>query len=147
LYTYREYRDVRKAALSHIAITKRHIPEIMKRARDVVVEVRRHTFTVLAANCELKHTTIAQRATLLLDGLKDREQSVRDACIGLCMAWMRAKDLNIVKFAEALDVEVAPEAISLVIKELFKVSPIDLSEIYECVVSFNNALVLADVII
>jgi condensin complex subunit 3 len=65
-------REVRKAVLNSIAITKTTLPHIIKRIRDVASEVRKQAFVILLQKIKINSLTIAQRTEIVKNGLNDR---------------------------------------------------------------------------
>ncbi len=76
--------------LSCIGPSKVTLPDILKRTRDVLPDVRKHAFATLS-KLEIKHLTIAQRNTMIKNGLNDRDNSVRESCLKTCEEWMQSR--------------------------------------------------------
>ncbi len=119
-------RDVRKAILSVIGISKITITDILERTRDVHEEVRKHAYTVLGMKVPVDKLSISQRIILLKEGLRDRCESVQMACKELlCKHWLgtksRSVDGNIIKLLHHLDIEeneeVAEDALKCLMQE------------------------------
>ena len=70
--SYDPNSDVRRAVLLNIAVSRRTLPVILERTRDVKDSVRKLVLETLAEKAHVKAMTIAQRIKLLQDGLSDR---------------------------------------------------------------------------
>jgi condensin complex subunit 3 len=100
--------DVRKAVLSSIGLSKITLEEIVGRTRDVKDDLRRHAFVILATKVHVKVLTITQRMQLLRDGLNDRNERVRQACIDMVVnGWLPAREMDAVSLLQKLDVGVS----------------------------------------
>jgi hypothetical protein len=84
------FRDVRKAVLTYIGPSKATLPDILKRTRDVLPDVRKHAFSIIS-KLEIKSLTIAQRNTLIKNGLNDRDSAVRESCLKTCEEWLQSR--------------------------------------------------------
>ena len=95
------YRDVRKAALSHIPQTSTTLPLILLRTRDTDTNIRKLVYaSILSSSCvpdtlydsswvgHPRSLTIAQRELVVKNGLGDREALVKNACEGLIGGWV-----------------------------------------------------------
>ena len=95
------YRDVRKAALSHIPQTSTTLPLILLRTRDTDTNIRKLVYaSILSSSCvsdtlydsswvgHPRSLTIAQRELVVRNGLGDREALVKSACEGLIGGWL-----------------------------------------------------------
>eukprot|EP00514_Thraustochytrium_sp_LLF1b_P009917 CAMPEP_0184543104 /NCGR_PEP_ID=MMETSP0199_2-20130426/2681_1 /TAXON_ID=1112570 /ORGANISM="Thraustochytrium sp., Strain LLF1b" /LENGTH=941 /DNA_ID=CAMNT_0026937087 /DNA_START=84 /DNA_END=2906 /DNA_ORIENTATION=+ len=112
--------EVRKAVLSTVMVTKSSLPHIVQRTRDSKDDVRAVAFQVLGKRVHLKKLSIAQRATLLNDGLKDRSAAVRDACTKmLCEHWIGLVAGDPIELIRFLDVETYEETVLLALRTLF----------------------------
>lgn len=91
-------RDVRKAALINIEITKDAIPYIVERARDIDTSIRRHVYKKSLfdiGSCRI--FSIADRERILQWGLTDRDPTVQKACADmLCNLWIKQSGDNII---------------------------------------------------
>ncbi len=76
--------------MSNIGISKITLPDILKRTRDVLPEVRKHAFATLS-RLEIKNLSIAQRNTMVKNGLNDRDSSVREACLKTLEEWLQSR--------------------------------------------------------
>ncbi|KAF3852102.1 hypothetical protein F7725_005457 [Dissostichus mawsoni] len=70
--------EVRRAVLSCIAMSPRTLPKVLKRTRDIKENVRKLAYQVLADKVHIKALTIAQRVTLLQQGLRDTSETVKE---------------------------------------------------------------------
>lgn len=82
-------RDVRKAVLSSIGLTKLTVTDVLNRTRDVNEDVRKHAFTIFASKVPVEKLSIDHRATLLRDGLNDRVEVVRKAAVDMIGFWLK----------------------------------------------------------
>lgn len=74
--------------MSHLCLTDDTKSEIITRSRDIIAEVRCAAFQRATRNCDIRHLTVPQRVQLVGDGLRDREPSVRKACLELLKKWL-----------------------------------------------------------
>ena len=70
--SYDPNSDVRRAVLLNIAVSRRTLPVILERTRDLKDGVRKLALETVAEKVHVKVMTIAQRIKLLQDGLSDR---------------------------------------------------------------------------
>ncbi|KAH8834752.1 nuclear condensing complex subunit [Flagelloscypha sp. PMI_526] len=94
--------DVRRAALLNIPVQDNTIDEILKRTRDIDTATRKLVYSHVLANRILRSSpdgdvpdnahprvlTIQQRERVALNGLGDREPSVRSAAAALIARWL-----------------------------------------------------------
>uniref|UniRef100_A0A665VRV7 Nuclear condensin complex subunit 3 C-terminal domain-containing protein n=1 Tax=Echeneis naucrates TaxID=173247 RepID=A0A665VRV7_ECHNA len=98
--------EVRRAVLSCIAMSPQTLPKVLKRTRDIKENVRKLAYQVLADKVHIRALTIAQRVSLLQQGLHDISESVREVvCTCLLPAWLGRLDGNIIEMLHRLDVE------------------------------------------
>ncbi|KAG8014791.1 Condensin complex subunit 3 [Nibea albiflora] len=92
--------------------------------RDIKENVRKLAYQVLADKVHIKAMTIAQRVSLLQQGLHDSSEAVRDVvCSRLLPAWLLRLDGNIIEMLHRLDVEnCAPTALDT-LKAIFEGMP------------------------
>ncbi|TWW59342.1 Condensin complex subunit 3 [Takifugu flavidus] len=100
--------EVRRAVLSCIAMSPRTLPKVIKRTRDIKENVRKLAYQVLADKVHIKALTIAQRVSLLQQGLRDTS------------AWLLRLDGNIIELLHRLDVENCAETALDMLKAIFK---------------------------
>ena len=67
--------DVRRSVLGVIGASKKTLPAIVERTRDVKDTVRKLAFKIISERIHIRAFTIAQRVRLLQDGLRDRSGS------------------------------------------------------------------------
>lgn len=120
--------EVRRAVLSCIAMSPYTLPKVLKRTRDTKENVRKLAFQVLADKVHIKALTIAQRVSLLQQGLSDTSEAVRDVvCSRLLPAWLRHLDSDVIEMLHRLDVENCAETALDTVKAIFKgMAPEDL---------------------
>ncbi|XP_049428619.1 condensin complex subunit 3 [Epinephelus fuscoguttatus] len=98
--------EVRRAVLSCIAMSPSTLPKVIKRTRDIKENVRKLAYQVLADKVHIKALTIAQRVSLLQQGLHDTSEAVREVvCSRLLPAWILRLDGNVIELLHRLDVE------------------------------------------
>ncbi|XP_071828621.1 condensin complex subunit 3-like [Apostichopus japonicus] len=113
--------EVRRMILSCIAPSRKTLPALLERTRDVKEGVRKLAYTVLSEKVSIKSLTIEQRVKLLQDGLQDRSESVVDACSNkLLQSWLRTFAGNILEVLHALDVEYNTQVGEMALKVIFK---------------------------
>ncbi|KIM46792.1 hypothetical protein M413DRAFT_23143 [Hebeloma cylindrosporum] len=84
--------EVRRAALLNVPLTKATVDGILSRTRDVDPVTRKLVYAGVLQNklAHPRHLTIAQRETVVKDGLGDREPAVRVAAGKLVASWFDA---------------------------------------------------------
>lgn len=113
--------DVRLAALRSIGLAPETLPHILRRARDVKPEVRRAAYEVIGSKITAKWLSIAQRVELLRDGLRERDESVRTACVAMLRThWLRKADGRAAAVLGLLDVEAHTDVAELAARELLR---------------------------
>ncbi|KAL3996452.1 insulin-like growth factor-binding protein 6 [Sarotherodon galilaeus] len=116
--------EVRRAVLSCIAMSPRTLPKVLKRTRDIKENVRKLAYQVLADKVHIKALSIAQRVSLLQQGLHDTSEAVREVvCSRLLPAWLLRLDGNIIELLHRLDVENCAETALETLKAIFKNIP------------------------
>ncbi|CAG5940268.1 unnamed protein product [Menidia menidia] len=116
--------EVRRAVLSCIAMSPRTLPKVLKRTRDIKENVRKLAYQVLAEKVHIKALTIAQRVSLLQQGLQDTSEAVRElVCSRLLPAWLLRLDGNVIELLHRLDVENCAETAMDTLKAIFKRTP------------------------
>jgi condensin complex subunit 3 len=99
-------RDVRKAAIQNVAVTKVTYRDLVIRIRDVSDEVRAAAFHVFRDQVQFKDIPINDRAQLLDQGLQDRSPAVRTACEQMLVdRWLPDNNYSPARLLRALDVE------------------------------------------
>ncbi|KAM9857531.1 condensin complex subunit 3 [Aulostomus maculatus] len=118
--------EVRRAVLSCIAMSPRTLPKVLKRTRDVKENVRKLAYQVLAEKVHVLALTIAQRVSLLQQGLHDTSVAVRDVvCSHLLPAWLLRLDGNVIELLHRLDVENCVQTALDTLKAIFSNTPAD----------------------
>ncbi|KAJ8000447.1 hypothetical protein DPEC_G00180220 [Dallia pectoralis] len=118
--------EVRRAVLSCIAPSSVTLPKILKRTRDVKESVRKLAYQVLADKVHIRALSIAQRVSLLQQGLHDAAESVREVvCVRLLPAWLRLLQGNILDLLHRLDVENCAQTALDMLSALFTQTPQD----------------------
>ncbi|XP_028974039.2 condensin complex subunit 3 isoform X2 [Esox lucius] len=118
--------EVRRAVLSCIAPSSITLPKILKRTRDVKESVRKLAYQVLADKVHIRALSIAQRVSLLQQGLHDTAESVREVvCVRLLPAWLRLLQEDILDLLHRLDVENCAQTALDMLSALFTHTPQD----------------------
>ncbi|XP_059198484.1 condensin complex subunit 3 isoform X2 [Centropristis striata] len=113
--------EVRRAVLSCIAMSPQTLPKVLKRTRDTKENVRKLAYQVLADKVHIKALTIAQRVTLLQQGLHDSSEAVREMVrCRLLPSWMLRLDGNIIELLHRLDVENCAQTALETLKAILK---------------------------
>ncbi|XP_040891064.1 condensin complex subunit 3 [Toxotes jaculatrix] len=116
--------EVRRAVLSCIAMSPHTLPKVLKRTRDIKENVRKLAYQVLADKVHIKALTIAQRVSLLEQGLRDTSEAVREVvCSRVLPAWLLRLDGNIIELLHRLDVENCAQTALDTLKAIFKSKP------------------------
>ncbi|KAK7929251.1 hypothetical protein WMY93_005646 [Mugilogobius chulae] len=120
--------EVRRAVLSCIAMSPSTLPKVLKRTRDIKENVRKLAFQVLADKVHIKALTIAQRVSLLQEGLHDTSEAVREVvCTRLLPAWLFRLDGDVIELLHRLDVENCAQTALDTLKAIFNsMNPEDL---------------------
>ncbi|KAK2143344.1 hypothetical protein LSH36_852g00004, partial [Paralvinella palmiformis] len=117
--------DVRRAVLSAIAATTKTLGSILERTKDVKELVRKLAYQMIAEKIDIRALTIAQRVSLLREGLNDRSDMVKEACTSrLLQSWLSRYQGNILELLKYLDVENTLETSEQMLKAFFDKSPI-----------------------
>ncbi|KAL6049642.1 Condensin complex component, non-smc subunit [Balamuthia mandrillaris] len=85
-------KDVRKAVLACIGLSRITLGAVLRRTRDVKPDVRKLAYQTLTNKLGMKSLSIEQRNTLVTTGLEDREEEVRAACEDMVCAWFKGAD-------------------------------------------------------
>ncbi|KAM7419228.1 hypothetical protein PAMA_016375 [Pampus argenteus] len=118
--------EVRRAVLSCIAMSPCTLPKVLKRTRDIKENVRKLAFQVMADKVHIKALTIAQRVSLLQQGLHDTSEAVKEVvCSRLLPAWLLRLDGDIIELLHRLDVENCSKTALDTLKAIFKGIPTD----------------------
>uniref|UniRef100_A0A667WEW4 Non-SMC condensin I complex, subunit G n=1 Tax=Myripristis murdjan TaxID=586833 RepID=A0A667WEW4_9TELE len=118
--------EVRRAVLSCIAMSPRTLPKVLKRTRDIKENVRKLAYQVLAEKVHIKALSIAQRVSLLQQGLHDSSEAVREVvCARLLPAWLLRLDGNVVELLHKLDVENCAQTALDTLRAIFTSTPAD----------------------
>ncbi|RKP21736.1 hypothetical protein ROZALSC1DRAFT_26879 [Rozella allomycis CSF55] len=97
--------DVRKAAMMNMDINEYTIPYILERCADVDVGIRKILFKKRMSDIDWRWLTVEQRQLLLLHGLTDRDEMVKQGCLKMVFdGWMKHSENNLVILLSSLDV-------------------------------------------
>uniref|UniRef100_A0A8C5AXW1 Non-SMC condensin I complex, subunit G n=1 Tax=Gadus morhua TaxID=8049 RepID=A0A8C5AXW1_GADMO len=113
--------EVRRAVLSCIAMSPITLVKVLKRTRDVKESVRKLAYQVLADKVHVKALSIAQRVTLLEEGLHDTSGTAVKT--RLLPSWLKHLDGDVVLLLPRLDVENCSETALEVLKAIFTNMP------------------------
>ncbi|KRZ69074.1 Condensin complex subunit 3 [Trichinella papuae] len=87
--------EIRCQALKNIAVTKRTLPDLLERTRDIHPVMRLLAFKFIVKNIPPKFLTIKQRVLILEQGLNDKIESIREYCEStLLFEWLKCFDNN-----------------------------------------------------
>ncbi|XP_018591249.2 condensin complex subunit 3 [Scleropages formosus] len=115
--------EVRRAVLSCIAPCAQTLPKIIKRTRDVKESVRKLAYQVLAEKVHVRALTIAQRVSLLQQGLNDTSEAVKQIVQRkLLPAWLQLLQGDVLELLHRLDVENCPEVAVAALNAIFSLS-------------------------
>ena len=113
--------EVRKCIVNNIILNSHTLNLVIGRTRDTSDIVRRCAFLVLSEKCTIRHLKIEQRLKLLKDGLQDRSEPVKEACLrGLLRSWCLTLDGDIFDLLRRLDIESSAETCEMVLMSLFE---------------------------
>ncbi|XP_056621018.1 condensin complex subunit 3 isoform X2 [Triplophysa dalaica] len=112
--------EVRRAVLSCIAPSAVTLSKIYKRTRDVKEKVRKLAYQVLAEKVHIRALSIAQRVSLLHEGLNDSADSVKEVVkTHLLPAWLRLLQGDVLQMLHKLDVENCAETAVTTLHAIF----------------------------
>ncbi|XP_064870922.1 condensin complex subunit 3-like, partial [Oncorhynchus nerka] len=118
--------EVRRAVLSCIAPSSLTLPKILKRTRDVKESVRKLAYQVLSDKVHIRALSIAQRVSLLQQGLHDAAESVRGVVqVRLLPAWLNLLQGDVLELLHKLDVENCSQTALDTLTALFTHTPQD----------------------
>ncbi|XP_036829398.1 condensin complex subunit 3-like isoform X2 [Oncorhynchus mykiss] len=118
--------EVRRAVLSCIAPSSLTLPKILKRTRDVKESVRKLAYQVLSDKVHIRALSIAQRVSLLQQGLHDAAESVRQVVqVRLLPAWLNLLQGDVLELLHKLDVENCSQTALDTLTALFTHTPQD----------------------
>ena len=112
-------KDVRRVALMSLGIDKKTLPHFLQCTRDVQPTVRRAALRVVAESIELKALSIAQRISLMQQGLRDRDKMVaKEAKSLLATRWLPQCNFDILELLSKFAVIDEEETALLVVNAL-----------------------------
>ncbi|KAN0009398.1 hypothetical protein ACTFIU_006685 [Dictyostelium citrinum] len=111
--------DVRVTALNNIVPSKKSLQPILEKTLDINSTVRKGSFIFIGKKIEIRFIPISLRVGLLKNGLKDRDQSVREACSTMLIDYWLEKSLEVSKFIKNLEVELFEQEVEVVLLEIF----------------------------
>ncbi|XDV14948.1 hypothetical protein PO909_015112 [Leuciscus waleckii] len=115
--------EVRRAVLSCIAPSAATLSKIYKRTRDVKEKVRKLAYQVLAEKVHIRALSIAQRVSLLHEGLSDSADSVKEVIkTHLLPAWLRLLQGDVLQLLHKLDVENCSETAVTTLHAIFSMA-------------------------
>ncbi|KAJ8339794.1 hypothetical protein SKAU_G00344270 [Synaphobranchus kaupii] len=116
--------EVRRAVLSCIAPCAQTLPKILRRTRDVKENVRKLAYQVLAEKVHIRALSIAQRVSLLQQGLNDAAGAVKEVVRGkLLPAWLKLLQGDVLELLHRLDVENSPDVAASALSSVFTLWP------------------------
>lgn len=98
--------DVRRAILFNLKVTKKTLPYLLERARDINSTTRRSVYgRTMKTIGDFRMLRIGMREKLLLWGLKDRDTGVEQAAVKMVTTqWLDTVDGSILELLQRLDV-------------------------------------------
>ncbi|XP_051994084.1 condensin complex subunit 3 [Xyrauchen texanus] len=115
--------EVRRAVLSCIAPSATTLSKIYKRTKDVKEKVRKLAYQVLAEKVHIRALSIAQRVSLLHEGLNDSADSVKEVVkTHLLPAWLRLLQGDVLQLLHRLDVENCSETAVTTLHAIFSMA-------------------------
>ena len=115
------YREVRKAALLSVTMSKTTYQDLLVRIRDASEDVRFAAFHTIGTELPLAKIPIHDRVHLLDQGLQDRAARVRRACEHMVLdKWFLECDSSPMVLLKALEIEQCPSIGSKVSHLLLK---------------------------
>ena len=116
--------EARKAVLRHIEVSEKSIDAILLRRRDVDIGVRRMFYEHKMSEIDVRVLSISQRDAILRAGLRDRDGSVRRACVGMVFgSWIKTTNNNLIMLLLSLDVIRNPEVAEAALKSFYEIVP------------------------
>uniref|UniRef100_A0A673GVJ1 Condensin complex subunit 3-like n=1 Tax=Sinocyclocheilus rhinocerous TaxID=307959 RepID=A0A673GVJ1_9TELE len=113
--------EVRRAVLSCIAPSATTLHKIYKRTRDVKEKVRKLAYQVLAEKVHIRALSIAQRVSLLHEGLSD--SAVKEVVkTDLLPAWLHMQQGDVLQLLHRLDVENCAETAVTTLQAIFSMA-------------------------
>lgn len=129
--------DVRRAILFNLKVTKKTLPYLLERARDVNSITRRSVYSRTLKNIgDFRMLRIGMREKLLQWGLTDRDSSVEAAAVKMLVSqWLETVDGSVLELLQRLDVlnsTVAESAVELIFEQKPQmVSSLSFKDIWE----------------
>ena len=118
--------QVRYQALSHVALSKHTLREIIDRVSDPHPTVRRKALLILSEKVLIKFITFEKRLFILNDSLKSNDQSVVETCCKkLLTSWLAFNENDLCKLLKALDVVDAYDTCELVVNKMYAETPLN----------------------
>ncbi len=113
---------MRKAALWNLPLGKATLPHILKRTRDKDAQIRKSVYLRLIKEHSSYELSKEQRNEILKNGLFDREENVKKACLKfLCEKWI-GDDVDVLQLLEKVDV-IDPNCTEAAVKSYFLAKP------------------------
>jgi condensin complex subunit 3 len=114
-------KEVRKAVLMNVGISRATVVEMIERSRDTDKEVRKELYNVIGQKLKVKQLKISQRMTLLANGLNDREEVVKQACTNmLCDSWLQGLEYDCTKLLQMFDCETNEKTAETALRCIFE---------------------------
>lgn len=112
-------KEVRKAVISVLPVTKYTMPYLVTRTRDESDDVRKNTFLVLAEKTTIEDVGQSLAPTIICKGLSDRVESVVEAAQVLVTSWFDSSGGEPLKLLQSINAVENVEAAELTLKALF----------------------------
>ena len=112
--------DVRAAAVGALDVSKRVLPSLLEKCRDVDAKVRTAAFDALRSRVGIKAVHRDVRAQVVKRGLEDRDPAVRAAAARTLCAWFASRSLkgDPVKLLEYLNADLEEAACGVALRAL-----------------------------
>eukprot|EP01134_Creolimax_fragrantissima_P001657 CFRG1657T1 len=116
--------EVRKAALTHLGLSKNNLHGLLMRTRDIKDTVRVEAFRMLSDKCNYKSLSKDERVSVLTEGLNDRSANVREACVAMVTdSWLSKDGNNPIVFLRRFNVIKNEATAELMLQRLFEYKP------------------------
>ncbi len=112
-------KEVRKAVITVLPVTKYTMPFLVARTRDESDDVRKTTFVILAEKTTIDDVEQSLVATMLCKGLSDRVPSVVEAAEALVTSWFDSSGGEPLTLLKAMNAAEHVEAAELALNALF----------------------------
>jgi len=120
-------KEVRKCVVANIESSIYVIPELLKRLRDIDIDVRKEVVSVFKNKIPKEMLTVAQRVDFLKIGLNDPKEEVVTLCDEVLCIWLQAHNGDPLQLLDDFEAEKNEEVAELALRRIFSTQKIDLS--------------------